>query len=196
MRIIGITGGIGSGKSTVAEMLVKKGAVVVNADEIGHEALLDPEVRRELAQAFGREILDGNGEVNRPRLAGRVFGRPEAVARLNAITHPRISLRVKAAIAGYRERGEKLVVVDAPLLVEVGWTALVDEVWVTVAPTEIIRRRVRERSGLAEAEIAARISAQLDDAARRRHVDVVLDTARPLAEVEKQVNSLIEEGVG
>jgi dephospho-CoA kinase len=196
MRIIGITGGIGSGKSTVAEMLLKKGAVVVNVDKIGHEALLDPEVCGELARAFGQDILDGNGEVNRPRLAGKVFGNPEAVARLNAITHPRISRRVKEAIVGYRERGEKLVVVDAPLLVEAGWTGLVDEVWVTEAPREIILRRVCERSGLDEAAISARINAQTDGAERRRHADVVLDTARPLSEIEKQVTSLLETGGG
>jgi dephospho-CoA kinase len=192
MRIIGITGGIGSGKSTVAAMLVKKGAVVVNADKIGHEVLLDPEVRGELAQAFGKGILEPGGEVNRPRLAGQVFGKPGAVARLNAITHPRISRRVEAAIARCRERGEKLVVVDAPLLVETGWTGLVDEVWVTEAPPEIILRRVSARSGLDEAAISARISAQADGAERRRYADVVLDTARPLSEIEKQVNSLLE----
>jgi dephospho-CoA kinase len=196
MKIIGITGGIGSGKSTVAAMLEKKGAVVVNADKIGHEMLLDAVVRRELAQAFGQDVLDANGEVDRTRLSGKVFGKPEAVARLNAITHPRITLRAKADIAACRKRGEKLVVLDAPLLVEAGWTGLVDEVWVTEAPPEIIMQRVCERSGLDVEEIAARINAQADGAERRRYADVVLDTARPLVETEKQVNSLLKENGG
>ena len=196
MKIIGITGAIGSGKSTVAAIMARRGAAVIDADAIGHEVLREDGQIRRLTDAFGEEIRDDAGEIDRVRLAARVFGNPDAVARLNAITHPRISEIARQRIAGFMAQGTKVVVIDAPLLIETGATAMADEVWVTEAPREVILRRLRERSGLSRAAVEARLDAQADSAARRRRADLVIDTAVSLADLETTVAALWEQRLG
>lgn len=196
MKIIGITGAIGSGKSTVAAMLARRGAAVIDADAIGHEVLREDGQIRRLTDAFGKEILGDGGEIDRAHLAARVFGNPDAVARLNAIMHPRIDEIVRQRIASFKTQGKEVVVIDVPLLVETGGTSLADEVWVTEAPPETILRRLRERSGLSEAAVKARRDAQADSAAKRRRADLVIDTAVSLADLEAAVAALWERRLG
>jgi len=197
MKIIGITGAIGSGKSTVAAIMARRGAAVIDADAIGHELLReDAEIRRRLTGAFGKEIRNDAGEIDRAHLAARVFGNPEAIVRLNAIMHPRINEITRQRIAVFKAQGREVVVIDAPLLIETGGTAMVDEVWVTEAPREVTLRRLRERSELDEAAVMARLDAQTDAAARRRQADLVIDTALSLADLETVVAGLWEQRIG
>jgi len=191
MKVIGLTGGIGSGKSTVSQFLIELGAVILDADKVGHEALKpDTEVWREVVAAFGRQILTPSGDIDRAKLGKMVFSKSESLLRLNQIMHPPMYDMVKAQLEGYRGQGVDVVVLEAPLLIEAGWTSLVDEVWVTVASEATVLRRLKERIGLSESESLARIRSQLSSAERIEHVDVVIDTDCDLDELKARVGEL------
>lgn len=191
MKIIGLTGGIGSGKTTVAQFLKELGAVVIDADKVGHEVLRsDAEVWQEVVAAFGEGVLTPNGSISREKLGRIVFGVPELLLKLNVIMHPRIAKRVGAQLEGYRKQGVRVAVVEAPLLLEAGWASLVDEVWVTVASEAAILRRLKERTGLSETESLERIRAQMSAAERVKRASVVIDTDCELDELKKKVVEL------
>jgi dephospho-CoA kinase len=190
MKIIGLTGGIASGKSTVSRFLVELGAVVIDADRIGHDVLGSDEVRRELTAAFGSQILTPGGSVSRRKLGKLVFADPEALAKLNQIMHPRIAARVAAQLERYRRAGVRVVVLEAALLLEAGWAPLVDEVWVTVANEAIVIKRLKGRSGLSRSESRARLSAQLPAAEMVGQADLVINTNCCLDELKARVAEL------
>jgi len=191
MKVIGLTGGIGSGKSTVSQFLAELGAVIIDADKIGHEAFKpDTEVWHEVLAAFGKQIVTPNGAIDREKLGTIVFGSSEARARLNQIMHPPMYDLVKAQLEEYQRQGAGVVVVEAPLLLEAGWTSLADEVWVTTASEATVLKRLRERTGLSEPESLARIRSQLPAEKRLRHADVVIDTDCDLGELKAKVKEL------
>jgi len=191
MKVIGLTGGIGSGKSTVSQFLAELGAVILNADEVGHEAFKpDTEIWREVVATFGRQIVTPNGNIDRKKLGNIVFGNPESLSRLNQIMHPRMYALAKAQLEEYRQQGTRVVVLEAPLLLEAGWTSLVDEVWVTTAPEATVLKRLEERTGLSQAESLARIRSQLPSAERVRHAAVVINTDCDLDELKSRVKEL------
>ena len=194
MKVIGLTGGISSGKSTVSQFLAELGAVIIDADKIGHEVLKpDSEVWREVVAAFGRQIITANGAIDREKLGEIVFSNSEARARLNQIMHPRMYNLVKTRLDEYRRQGAGIVVLEAPLLLEAGWTSLVDKVWVTTAPEGIVLKRLRERTGLSEEESLARIRSQLPSEKRVKHADVVINTDCSLEELKAKVKELWQE---
>lgn len=191
MKVIGLTGGIGSGKSTVSQFLAELGAVIIDADKIGHEALKpNTRVWQEIVAAFGRQVLTANNEIDRKKLGEMVFDNPESLSRLNQITHPRMYKMAEAQIEEYRRQGVDMVVLEAPVLLEAGWTPLVDEVWVTIAPEATVLRRLKERGGLSPAESLARIHSQLSSEERVRHANVVIDTDCSLMELKTRVKKL------
>jgi len=191
MRVIGLTGGIGSGKSTVARFLAELGAIVIDVDKTGHELLnSDTPVRRKVIATFGEQILDANGEIDRHKLGDIVFHNPEARLRLNRIMHPRMKQQATEQIKAYAEKGAGVVVLEAPLLVEAGWASAVDEVWVTTASEATILRRLQERSGLSASESTARLRSQLPVAEKLKHADVIIDTDCSLDELEAKVKTL------
>ena len=191
MKVIGLTGGIGSGKSTVSQFLAELGAVIVDADKVGHEAFKpDTEAWREVVAAFGKQILTANGDIDRKKLGELVFGNPESLSRLNQIMHPRIYELVKAQLGEYRGERVEVVVLEAPLLVEAGWTLLVDEVWVTIAAESTVLGRIKGRTGLSEQESLARIRSQLSSEERGKHADVVINTDCTLGELKARVGEL------
>ncbi len=191
MKVIGLTGGIGSGKSKVSQFLAELGAVILNADEVGHEAFKpNTEIWRKVVAAFGRQILTLDGNIDRKRLGEIVFGNPESLSRLNQIMHLRMYALVKAQLEEYRQQGMRVVVLEAPLLLEAGWTSLVDEVWVTTAPEATVLKRLEERSGISQAESLTRIRSQLPSAERVRHADAVINTECDLDELKSKVTEL------
>ena len=193
MKVIGITGGIGSGKSVVSQFLAELGAVVINADEVGHEALKrDTDLYREVVAAFGKQVLTPGGDIDRKKLGEIVFGNSESLLQLNQIMHPRMFDMVKAQIDEYRRQRAGVIVLEAPLLLEAGWTSLVDEVWVTVASEVTVLRRLGERSGLSQAESLARIRSQLSLEERVRRAEVVINTDCSLGELRARVGELWE----
>jgi dephospho-CoA kinase len=200
MKVIGLTGGIGSGKSTVSRFLAELGAMVIDVDKVWHEALVaDSELRQKIVAAFGNGILTPDRAIDRKKLGKVVFDNPEALARLNNIMHPWMYKTVKAQLGEYRRWGVRVVVLELPLLVEVplslraGQPSLsdeLDEVWVTVAPEPVVLGRLKSKSGLSEAEALARIRSQLPSEERIKHADVVIDTDCSLDELELKVREL------
>jgi len=191
MKVIGLTGGIGSGKSTVAQFLAELGAVILNADEVGHEAFKpDTEIWRQVVTAFGRQIVTLDGNIDRKKLGNIVFGNAEALSRLNQIMHPQMYALVKAQLEESQRQGTRVVVLEAPLLLEAGWTPLVDEVWVTIASEPTVLKRLEERSGMSQAESLTRIHSQLSSTERIKHADVVINTDCDLDELESKVKEL------
>jgi dephospho-CoA kinase len=186
--VIGLTGGLGSGKSTVAEMLRELGAVVVNADQVGHQVYAPGgPAYGEVVATFGPQVLAADGSVDRRRLATIVFQDAEALQRLNAITHPHIRQGIQQRLQELAQQGVAVAVVEAALLLEAGWDDLVDEVWVTACPPEVAAARAAQRSGLSLEEALARVRAQMPLAERARRAQVVIDTATSLAETRQQV---------
>jgi len=193
MKVIGLNGGIGSGKSTVSQFLAELGAVIIDADRVGHEAFKpDTELWREVVAAFGRQVLTPSGEIDRKKLGKIVFGNAELLSRLNQIMHPRMYDMVKVQLEEYRRWGVEVVVLEAPLLLEAGWTSLVDEVWVTVASESTVLKRLQERVGLSKEESLSRIRSQLSSEERIKRADVVINTDCSLDELKARVRELWE----
>ena len=193
MKIIGLTGGIGTGKSTVSAILGSLGAAVVDADKVGHEALKsDAEIRQKLVSNFGSGIIGSDNEINRASLAEVVFNDPDALARLNGIMHPRILSIVKQKFEEWRNQGVSVVVLEVALLIEAKWTANVDEVWVTVASEDTVIQRIGLRSGFTEEQTRARIRSQMSTEERVKQADVVLNTECELSQVEAEIRILWE----
>ncbi len=188
MYVIGLTGGIGSGKSTVAEMLREKGAEVLSADLVGHEVYQPGRPAwQEIVDAFGREVVAADGSIDRKRLGAIVFADPRALKRLNAITHPRMKELMREKLSELNGRGVAVALLEAALLFDAGWDDLTDEVWVTVAPPEVAARRTAERSGIAVEEALARIRVQMSNEERTRRASVIIGTDCALEETRGQV---------
>jgi len=188
MKVIGLTGGIGSGKSTVAQSLTELGAAIVDLDRVGHEALkAGGETWERIVGEFGKSILTPGGDIDRARLGEIVFNNPEALARLNRIMHPVIDTMVNAKVEEYRRQGAKVVVLEAAAMLEADRASQVDELWVTIAPEATLMNRLVERPGLSEEEAKARISSQMSSEERVRHADVVIDTDCTLDELKARV---------
>ena len=191
MIVIGLTGGIGSGKSEVSRILQGLGAAVINADQVGHQAYAPhSETWREIVAAFGEQVLQENGEIDRRQLGGIVFADPAQLARLNAIMHPRMAQMVAEQLSELRASGCPAAVVEAAVLLEAGWDALVDEVWTTDAPEDVVAARLQARSGMEPAEVRKRMAAQLPAAERAARAAAVISNAGSLETLEATVKEL------
>ena len=196
MLTIGLTGGIGTGKSAVADLLRKLGASVVDADRLGHEAYTpNSEAWQQVVAAFGQEILTADGEIDRRKLGSIVFGDPNELERLNGIMHPLMARMVEERKAALKADGETVAVVEAAVLFEAGWDSLVDEVWTTDAPVEVVVERLRARNGLSEEEARKRINSQMSAEERNGRSDVVVDNSTDLDTLERNVKDLWEARV-
>ena len=189
MRVIGLTGGIGSGKSTVAGFLAELGAVVMELDRTGHEVLKQPDVREKLLEEFGEEILNAGGEIDRSLLGKIVFNDSGALARLNSITHPVIDSVIEARVEKCRSEGVGVVVLAAAALLDVGRGGQADEIWVTVTPEEVVLKRLADKGDYSEEEVKARIRSQMSGEERIKQVDVVIDTDCSLDELRERVEA-------
>jgi dephospho-CoA kinase len=196
-NIVGITGGIACGKTTVSELLAEKGAIPINADEIGHQLLkADSPVIDELINAFGREILGESGDVSRKELGAIVFKDKSARERLNAILHPLIIQRSRSrARQLVTEDPSCVALLDAPLLIEAGAYDSVDLIVVVTASPETQLQRTLERSRaqnrpLTESEAQARIDSQMPVSEKVKYADVVIENDGTLEELNKQVDQL------
>ena len=192
MPLVALTGGIASGKSTIARLLAEHGAVIVDADQIVREVQQPGSpVLSAIADEFGGDILLPDGALDRAALGARVFGEDTAVRRLNAIVHPAVRAESARRFAdALRADPEAVVVYDVPLLVE----ARSDDAWELVvvahAPAEVRRRRLVELRGMSEADAAARIASQVSDDARLAMADAVIDTTGTIGDTARQVDEL------
>ncbi len=178
MIVIGLTGGIASGKSTAARHLENLGAAVIDADKLGHRAYeRDRPAFAQVVSAFGEDVVGGDGEIDRKALGGKVFGDQAQLTRLTDIVWPAILALAKEEIAAAEAAHAGVAVLEAAVLLEAGWQSEVDEVWaVTVAP-EVAVARATARDGVAAAAVQARIDAQLTNAERAEKADVVIDNS-------------------
>lgn len=188
VRLVGLTGGIGSGKTTVAQMLGALGAGIIDADAVGHDVYrpgTDGFAR--VVAAFGPEIVGGDGSIDRRVLGARVFADPAALERLNAIVHPlireEIRRRVETALAADATRP---VVVEAAILLEAGWRFF-ERIWVVIVSRETAIARVTASRGFSREEVERRLDAQMSNEERRRFADRVIENDGDLAALRAQV---------
>lgn len=193
MLKIGLTGGIGSGKSSVAALLRERGFVVVDADRIARDVLQPgSDALKEVAAAFGDDLVDASGALNRKLLAQRAFVSEEQTQKLNSITHPAIRKESSQQFDAAEAEGARVAVYDMPLLVELGLHRQMDfTVVVDVNEEERVRRLVQLR-GLSEADARSRIARQIDDDDRLAAADYVIDNNGPLSELAPQVDALVD----
>ena len=191
MLVIGLTGGIGTGKSEAARHLVSLGAQLIDADAVGHEAYRPhAEAWRRVVEAFGDGILGPDNEIDRRALGAIVFSDAEQLARLNGIMHPLMAGMVQERIDTFREDGTEAVVVEAALLFEAGWDSLVQETWVTDAPTDTVIERLAQRNGMSEDEARRRIASQMSREDRLERADCVIDNSRDVESMRNVIDEL------
>jgi dephospho-CoA kinase len=173
---IGLTGGIGSGKSEASGILRELGALVIDADIVGHETYRSGEPAfGEVVEDFGNGVIGSDGEIDRRALGKIVFGDPNKLKRLTEIVWPRISEALEKRIAGERDRGDTAVlVVEAAVLFEAGWESLFDEIWVVTAPENDVLERLELQRNQRPEQTRARIRAQMTDEEREQRADVTV----------------------
>lgn len=192
--LVGITGQMGAGKSTLARLLEERGARVIDADQIGHEVLTQPSVKKALAQAFGEEVVGDDGRVDRRTLARCAFADPEAVSRLNRIVGMPLNRELWRRVQRDRGGGERTVVVDAALLIEWGMHERFDAiVVVTTADDETVLERLERSRGLTRSEIARRLEAQSTVAEKLAVADFVVHNDGDLESLVKHAEDLWRE---
>ena len=176
MIIIGLTGGIGTGKSTASRLLSNLGAVVLDADSLGHDTYKKgTELFRALVKTFGQEIVGKKGEIDRTKLADIVFANQNLLTRLNLMVHPQIKTHIEKAISRLDRKKTSMVVIDAAILVEAGWTDLVDEVWVLTAERKTIIERLSNKFKNNMAGALKRMEFQMPQSELVSKADVVID---------------------
>ena len=197
MLVIGLTGGIASGKSTVAENLNELGAVLINADLVGHQAYAPgTDAWQDIISTWGEDLADPETkEIDRRKLGGIVFSDPEHLKTLNAITWPRIYSLVEDTLEEHRKKGVDVAVLEAAILIEADWTALVDEVWVTTVPVNVASDRLQKRNNLTEEQALQRINSQISNDERTEKAKVVIDTTQTLEEVQNYVRKIWEDSI-
>jgi len=193
MKKIGLTGGIGSGKSTVAKLLADAGFAIVDADKIARE-IMEPgsPVLDDVAAEFGDDLIRADGSLDRGELARRAFVDKQATEKLNSITHPAIRAESERRFAAAEAAGEPAVVYDMPLLVELGMNRDMDLTVVVDVDAEERVRRLTSSRGLDEADARARIDQQIDAATRNAAADVIIDNNGDESALKPQVDALVE----
>ena len=194
MKVIGLTGGIACGKTTLADMLRRLGAVIIDADELSRSLTADGgEALPYIRQAFGDEVFQPSGSLDRRKLGQVVFGNEAARETLNGILHPMVYRRMEEELAKCRDLGVKVVVLDVPLLFETHGETLADLTLCAVAPEETQISRLKSRNGLSRDEALSRIRSQMPNEEKARRSDIVIDTNCPLMELEEMIQTLYQE---
>jgi dephospho-CoA kinase len=190
MKVIGLTGGIGSGKSEIAGFLKELGAGVIDADKVGHEIFnRGTPCWQKMVETFGKEICDSEGNIDRKILARIVFKDQEAMVKLNQITHPMILDEINVRLKKLKELGYKVAIVEAALLIEAGWAPYMDQVWLSLSPKDLTLRRLLNR-GLKEDEAKARIAAQIPGETKINQATVVINNNGSLIDLKDRVIEL------
>ena len=194
MHVIGLTGGIASGKSTVTGFFKDRDIPVIDADILGHRTY-DPgtDTFRAVVSAFGDELVAVDGTIDRRVLGGKVFGKPDELKKLTDIVWPGIRKLASEALSEFEAAGNSLVVLEAAVLFEAGWEDLVDEVWVVVAEPDQAIQRLATRNGLDEAAARARIESQLSNDERTARANVVITNNGTLDDLQSAIQRSWDE---
>lgn len=194
--VIGLTGGIASGKSTVSSILSSLGARIIDADRLTHEVQSPgSEGLLEIRKAFGDSVILSDGSLDRKKLSQIVFRDKEALERLDSIVHPRVMERVKEILRDMQEAAKRdgrvrVAVVDAPLLFEAGADRITDEVWVVALPREEQARRLMKREGYSLEEALTRIDSQMPLEEKKKRAHHIIDNRGSVQETKEQVFTL------
>lgn len=189
--VVGLLGGIGAGKSAVAAEFTRRGAVLINADALGHEALRQPPIRDAIVQQFGSNVLDPSGQIDRRRVAAIVFNNDNARRALEALVHPYIRRRAEEQIAQAAASGVPLIIVDAAVLLEAGWNSVCDRLVYVDAPPEVRLDRVVRHRDWSPSDWTAREEAQLPLTQKQQSADHILDNSSTLEHLSRQVDDLL-----
>ncbi|MZQ76041.1 MAG: dephospho-CoA kinase [Peptoclostridium sp.] len=193
MTIIGLTGSMGTGKTTVSDIFKRRGIKVIDADEISREITRrGSPMLGVLAERFGSEIIKSDGSLDRKKLASIVFASNEKLCELNDIMHPRIINDIKERIAEFDKAGEKLLVLDAPLLLETGLDKLVDLVLLVTCDSNVQIERIMERDDMTRTEAESRLAHQMCQEDKKRLADFILDNSGTVDELEAKVDDFLE----
>lgn len=194
MKIIGITGGIGSGKTEVAKVFKKLGAKIISGDKIGKEVVeKNRSVLSKLLKEFGEEILSSNKKLNRRKLGEIAFSSVENRDKLNKIVHPYLLSDLKKQIREYRKRGPGIVIIDAALIIEWGLQKELDYLILVESNLKNRLKRMKEYSGYSQKEALNRIKAQIDYKTKRRYADYIIRNDKDLRELNRKVVYLWEK---
>lgn len=192
MLVIGLTGGIASGKSTVARMIQNLGISLICADSLVHDALkLSNPAYKMVVQSFGSKILDRDGSINRVRLGKIVFTDPHQRKSLEEIIHPWVTDQIKRGIKDHKARGTPFLFLDVPLLFESGLDRLCDHTVVVDVPEEILKKRLASRDPLKPREIDQRLASQMSLEEKKKRADFIIDNSGTKAKTLIQVEALI-----
>jgi dephospho-CoA kinase len=197
MLTIGLTGGIGSGKSTVAQILGEFGAPILDADKVAHTTYAPgaPAYDAVIA-AFGAQVVAPDRTIDRKKLGSIVFGNPERLNQLTSIVWPATRESIRRNVADLRASGAKLpIVVEAAILIEANWQPLFDEIWLVRASREQVVTRIESQRGLKPAETEARIRAQLSDEERAKHATLVIENNGSLEELREMLKTVWAEAL-
>ena len=188
--VIGLTGGIASGKSTAARYMKDLGAPVIDADVLGHRAYEpDTQAFREVVATFGDDVVGADGQIDRKALGGKVFGNPGGLKQLTDIVWPEIRRMAAAESAVLQaEAPDAIIVLEAAVLFEAGWEDAVDEVWTVVVERDVAVARAMARDGSDETAVQKRIDAQLSNEERRSRSHVVIDNSADEAGLRAQID--------
>lgn len=197
MRVIGLTGGIASGKSSVARIIASRGVPVIDADQLSRDVVLPgtPALAAVVALC-GSGVLQVDGSLDRQALGARVFADPSLRRELEAILHPAIKVLAEERLGEFRRRGVPVVVYMAPLLIEAGATDRVDEIWVVYVDRETQIARVMSRDGISRGEAEQRLSAQMPMEEKATHGRIVIDNRGTIGELEEKVLDLCRDELG
>ena len=191
MLKIGLTGGIGTGKSSVTEAFQSLGAAVINAGLLGHDAYLPGTIGfEEVVTEFGQEIVGSDGQIDRKKLGPIVFSDSSKMDRLNEIMHPLIRDLIEERLVTLESNQNKVAVVEAAILIEAGWKSLFDEIWVVISDPEEVINRLGVRNGLSREDALKRIDSQMSNNERIEHGDVVVENTGSMEDLQTRVNSL------
>jgi len=193
--LIGVTGGIASGKSTIIRHLNKKGYSTIEADKIGHK-ILDPKnpIYHKIIKKFGKDILDSKGFINRHILGKIVFSNPNKLKQLNEISHPAIAEMIKKEFKKLASNGDRRIVfLEAALLIETNWYKFCDQVWVVMLEPSIASKRLQLRDGLSIKEAESRLRSQISAESRKVHADVVLKNNTSSGDLIRQTEEVLRK---
>lgn len=192
MLKIGLTGGIASGKTSVANWFADRGISVFDADKVVHDLYFQEEIISLITNVFGTEYIQ-DGLVNRSQLGRLVFNNKEAKTMLEQIVHPYVRKEMANSIENAEREGEKIIILDLPLLFETSWTSYVDEIWVVYVPLEVQVERLMKRNNYTEEEARQRISSQLSMEYKAEKADKVIDNSVGWPETELELIKIWDE---
>ena len=191
-KVVGVVGGIGSGKSQVTRLLAEAGALVISGDALGHEALRQPDIKDMVVRRWGTGLLDAGGAIDRRKLGGIVFADAEELCALEEIVHPWIARRIQEEVEqARRSAAVPLIVLDAAIMLEAGWQDACDAIVFVEVPRDLRLERIALQRGWTEKEVEAREKAQWPLARKRARADVVLDNAGSLEDLRRGVQALL-----